>query len=106
MRALDHAAACGNGGRAHKMKSRSNFADAFAEDVAHCLFHSEFSAGYPTVFETFRDSLIRAFIFVPEPDLRVSAARSSGNLLARAIFFKRGANVEWIAFHRQDQRKG
>src|SRR5215471_2872856 len=77
------------------------FTHAFAEDGTDGLFNSKFSGSDVSVSAALRDALVGTLVLLPDANVGAFAFGRVRDLLARAAFFERRADIERCSFCRK-----
>src|SRR6185312_417342 len=96
--ALDHAAAGGHRRGADDLERRRCLGDPVGVNKTNRLFDSQLARFDPSVLQAFSNALIRILILLPEPDFRFGITHAEGDLLARAVIFKRRTYIKRTSF--------
>ena len=105
MGALDHAATGRNRCRARQRDLRCGLGNPVGEEEAHCFFDPQFAAGHATLFQSLRNAIIGAFIFLPGAHIGALTVWRMGDLLACSSLLKCRTHIERSSFRRQHESK-
>src|SRR5579872_561374 len=105
MLALDHPAACCNRSGAYKLRLRGSLGQPIRKYETNGFFDSHFAGRDPAFFQSFRDQLVRALVFLPDAQVEICAIRSLADLLVSAVFLESRTHVESRTLSRKNERK-
>ena len=87
--ALDHAAASGHRSRAGDFRLWRSFANAIGEHKSHRLFDSQLAAGNAAIFQSLRDALVGALIFLPHANVGLFAVGRVGESVRALVLLQK-----------------